>query len=508
MTESNRFIKNLSSNYAIFVLRIALGIYALPVCLHAYGAEFYGLYLICFGLSASMAAFDLGSSKSVFRYTVEYQADEDSSKFQHALNAGVSFNFLAAVFIAIGMLLLGYFSEGLFNLSENAAPLGFTLFIFAAINASITTIDSIPQNLLNAYKHFHLRNKFQLIVIGFNLTTILLIQFTTSITLTRFAIATTILSLLSLCFDLYLVRKTQIIKDNPIKFLVGKPLVRSPYSNYSYQVFLLSLIGFLAVQADRFIIASVLDVTAVTIYTIITKPYFVLRGVIATTFPVIQPTLTKMNLASDKRNFAVFSGKIIRVGFIVMFGVTILVALFYDQVLQVWLGTDEYNMYIKWGLLSLVTLCISMLYHPYFRTLLLSNKIKAIIKFSLFSVMGNVVVSTLLAYYIGFQGVIIGTLLQIIAELIFSYVIFNKQLQPIGINNLTKGFVVSLVAMVIPSVLLMLYIGAHTTSIAMASLYFGILGTILFGIVYKFIMKEQVFSQLPSLNPVNPSQQL
>ena len=48
MSEAKGFIKNISSNYFIFALRVVLGIYALPVCLHAFGIELYGLYIISF----------------------------------------------------------------------------------------------------------------------------------------------------------------------------------------------------------------------------------------------------------------------------------------------------------------------------------------------------------------------------------------------------------------------------------------------------------------------------
>lgn len=91
-----------------FCCSYPLGIYALPVCLHAYGAEQYGLYIICFGLSSAMAAFDFGSSKSIFRYTIEYNADQNSGKYQEAISAGISFNFYAAFVIAIFMLAIGF----------------------------------------------------------------------------------------------------------------------------------------------------------------------------------------------------------------------------------------------------------------------------------------------------------------------------------------------------------------------------------------------------------------
>lgn len=500
MSESKKFIENISSNYFIFAVRILLGIYALPVCLHAYGAEQYGLYIICFGLSSAMAAFDFGSSKSIFRYTIEYNADQNSGKYQEAISAGISFNFYAAFVIAIFMLAIGFFSDTLFNISSETAKSSLLLFSLAAINSFLITLDAVPQNILTANKHFLIRNKYQLAIIGLNLLIVLGIQFTNLITLNIFAALTTLTTLLTLLCDLYLVSIKKLLKGLSIKLLSGKSIFSTPYSGYSMQVFLLSLISFMAVQADRFIIASVLDVASVTIYTIITKPYFVLRGVTSISFPVIQPMLTRLNLEKDKTAYFNFTGKVIRTAFLFMLSITLLTAIFYNQVLTLWLGTDIYNIYIKWGILSLAGLCISMLYTPFYRTLLHSNYIRIIVKFSLISVLINVILSITLSKLLGFQGVIIGTLVQIICEFIFSYTLFYKKFEyPVKFTKINKGFLLLVVCLIAIAFGINYLVANYAHNLTLqAILFVGFLGLLSF-ISYKIIKTENIFGQFSSV---------
>lgn len=496
MSESKRFIENISSNYFIFAFKLGLGLYALPVCLHAFGAEQYGLYIIFFGLATSLAAFDFGSSKSVFRYTVEFHADNDTSKYQQALNASFSFNLYAAIIISVILLFIGLFSQSLFNLSQQSAAATKLIAGLAAANAFIITLAAVPQNLLTANKLFLLRNKFQLVVICLNLLVILGIQFTSWMSLNYFALFTTIITLISFIGDIYLVKKKQLLKNIKLTILKGKAIFKTPFSGYSMQVFLLSLISFLAVQADRFVIASVLDVASVTIYTIITKPYFVLRGINAISFPVVQPILNKLNLEENKKGYIDFIIKITRVGFLFMLCITVITIIFYHEVLIIWLGTDEYNTYIKWGALSLISLCINMLYSAHFRTLIHTKYIKQIINFSFISVLGNIIISVCLSKYYGFQGVIIGTFVQIIAECIFSYYLLYKNFsQEIKRIKWSYNYIGRVIAIIGISLVAFYFETQYELPLLFTFILFAGL-TVLLGLVaYHGIKNEQVFKQ-------------
>lgn len=412
---------NFASNIVFYIAKLIIGIIALPVCLHAFGEEQYGLYLLGFGLSSSLTVFDFGASRSIFRYTIEYQEDKNTEKYASALSGAWSLNAIAAVIIGCILIILGFFSKSLFHLSPEAGAHSRNLFLLAGINASILTINTAPQLLLQAKHYFHKRNTWQYIPLLGNLT-LLLLTGPAHLSLITFAAVSCVLSGAGLLIDALLVQHTKIIRDIPVRFTL-RPTVAS---NFARTSFAHAAISFLSVQADRLIIGSVLNVSAVTTYTIITKPYFLLRGLISAGYPTFQPALSEAYLSGQMERYRQLSSRIIRVSFILVVCMCGFLTAFFYPLLETWVHSNNYHPFAQWGMLSMVTICMTMLYTPHFRTLSNSAQLSSIVRFSMLSVPVNVIVSIMLSNAIGFQGVIIGTLIQICGEAVFIYYVINK----------------------------------------------------------------------------------
>ncbi len=411
---------NFTSNIVFYIAKLIIGIIALPVCLHAFGEEQYGLYLLGFGLSSSLTVFDFGASRSIFRYTIEYQEDKNIEKYASALSGAWSLNVIAALVIGCILFGLGLFSADIFHLSPESAEHSIALFTLAGINACILTISTAPQLLLQAKHYFHKRNSWQYIPLLGNFSLLMLTE-PLKLSILTFAGFSCVLSIAGLCIDALLVRHTQVIRNIPIRFTL-KPTVASHFARSSFAH---AAISFLSVQADRLIIGSVLNVSAVTTYTIITKPYFLLRGFISAGYPTFQPALSEAYLSGNIDHYKQLSSRIIRVSFILVICMCGFLTAFFYPLLETWVHTSQYHPYAKWGMLSMITICITMLYTPHFRTISNSAQLNSIVRFSMISVPVNVLASIILSYYMGFQGVIIGTLIQICGEAIYIYYLLN-----------------------------------------------------------------------------------
>ncbi len=438
----------------MFIAKMLVGIIALPACLHAYGQELYGLYLISFGLSASMASFDFGASKSVFRYVVEYREDKDENKFSRALSAGFTFNLISSLLISFIILVLGFNCTTLFKVDSNLQRIAGQLFAIAALNALIITIATVPVNILNANSYFYQRNKMQVIPLVLNIILVIYLYFDKDFPIVVYSSLIVLISLISLILDMYLVNRKSLLKNISVKFIANKSLFTSFNAGYNYKVFLFSLLSFLSVQADKLIIASFFSVSAVTIYAIITKPYFLLKAVLAVSYPVIQPKLSQYNFLSDKNQFSNFSVKIIRSSFyIFLLGIAFL-SIFFNQALEIWLGTDEYAQYSLWGVLSMFTLALGVLYSPFSRTLFYTDNISSLLRFSVISVAANIIISIFLTIQMGFPGAILGTATQIILEFFY----FNKlarEKMGVNLNTIyTSKLIISSLTILVFSLLL------------------------------------------------------
>ncbi len=424
MHKGGMALKNITSNIAAYVVKLLLGVAAVPVCMHAFGAELYGLFLIGFGLSSSLTAFDLGASKSAFRFSVEYQADNDKQKYTEAINSAISLSMVAAAGVAITMIIIGLFSDTLFHLSPTVSGYGMSIFICAAVNTILLTIQAMYIQLLNAHDQFHVRNAWQYIPITGNI--LLLIWISSG----RLSILPYCLGLIgttgiSLLIDLLLTRHAGILSGISFRFTL-KRNVSTGYTNAS---FIHAAISFLSIQADRLIIGSVLNVQAVTTYTIITKPYFLLRGLVASGYPIFQPSLSALYLRGDLEAYRNFSRRVIRSAFMVVFCISLFLCAFFYPLLEAWVQTSAYHPAAIWGMLSLAIACLAMLYTPHYRTLVHSHALQDIVRFSYISVPVNVALSVILTHYLGFQGVIIGTAVQIAAEGIYVQYLAKRHMQ-------------------------------------------------------------------------------
>lgn len=222
-------------------------------------------------------------------------------------------------------------------------------------------------------------------------------------------------------------------------------LKQSPSSAFSNRSFIHAGISFLSVQADRLIIGSILDVSAVTTYTIITKPYFIIRGLIASGYPAFQPGLTGFYLKGDMQAFIAYSSRIIRGTFLTMVCMSAFITAFFYPLLDLWLGTHMYHDYVGWGMVSLGIACLTMIYTPYYRTMIYSDEVNSVLRFSYISVPLNVLISIYLTGQFGFYGVILGTLCQIVAEGIYITYTMRKKTGSGWINIPVRHLIITVI---------------------------------------------------------------
>jgi O-antigen/teichoic acid export membrane protein len=309
------------------------------------------------------------------------------------------------------------------------APVCIPVFTIAAINALLITADGAPQQLLQAHHHFHLRNTWQYIPLAAN-AILLIVVHMYGMPLVQFALYSTLITAGMFIIDIMLIRHLRILNDFHFRF----QLKNTSSSLFSYQSFIHAGISFLSVQADRLIIGSILDVRAVTTYTIITKPYFIIRGLIASGYPAFQPGLTGYYLKGDIQAFIDYSTRIIRGTFVTMVCMSAFITAFFYPLLDLWLGTHMYHEFVAWGMVSLGIACLTMIYTPYYRTMVYSDEVNSVLRFSYISVPLNVLISIYLTGQFGFYGVILGTLVQIIAEGIYITYSMRKKVGSRWIN--------------------------------------------------------------------------
>ncbi|MFN0276212.1 MAG: lipopolysaccharide biosynthesis protein [Chitinophagales bacterium] len=451
-----QFLKNTASNYAIIFLRILLALLTVPVYFHVYGEEQYGIYLLSFGLITSFSFLDFGAGKSLIRYTAEFCQDKNHDKFSEALVNSIVLVAVSAVIVFIILVICGLFADNFFHVRPEYTTLARDVFFIAACTSVIQFLNFIPTYILQGLSVFHKRNIFQLGII-FIQGILLFWVFQTEPPLFQFCIYFACIIVLSFIFDLYLVFKQHILKGIKLK-LRKTVFFKSDSFKYSNQIFLLSVVGFLSSQADKLIISAISGISAVTAYSIITKPYYLVKALFANYYAVLQPEFVKTNTVQDSVQLRTLIICSTRVAVAATYIVLLSVGFFFTPLLRFWIGEDSYSTYWLWGVLALFNVFISAFYGSIFRAMFVTGKTNILFRLDTICVFINFITSLILTMRFGWYGVILGTSLQMIIML-FLLLLHAKKHYGIRVTDIItiNYFLLLLTSLLISTVIYFFY---------------------------------------------------
>ncbi len=384
----------------------------------AYGKTLYGLFILSTSLATSLTFLDFGAGKSMIKYTAEYMVDKDKNKFQSSLNTAISINLVSLIFVSIICMIIVANVSSFFKIEASNVENARTLFLIAILSTLFTFLDFIPSNILQGAGIFHERNMYQTIIIIFNIALIFWVIYSKP-SIVLFGWANVFLYGLNYFIDFFLVRVKGILKGISLKIIINKKLFKQSSFSYTKDIFLLALVGFFSTQADKFIIGSVISVSAVTIYTVITRPFFLLKSLSANVYSVLQPQIIRIKSTNGD-----LSRFIIRIS-VIIFGTYLFVLAGFivtgKEFFEVWLKTSEYNEYFSWAVLAVFNWSLTGFFGIIYRTMFVTGDTRKILGIDSYAALLNGVLSVVLTYLLGFQGVIIGTTVQMLIICVFLF---------------------------------------------------------------------------------------
>lgn len=437
MRLSNRktFLVNSLSNNVVFVLRILVNLFITPVCLNLFGVDVFGAYLFSFGFVTSLAFLDFGISKGILRFTAEYQRDRNVEKYGQALSIAIVMNLSAALLAAVTMITLGANFDFFFNIDKRYVSTAGRLFYISSVYAFGYFLSQIPQAILYGSQRFKERNTIQILLLLLNALTIISLGYF-KFSVEWFCILNSIIFLIGICFDLCLIWQLKLLQGVKPVLLSFHAGLRSDFVKYSASVFTLSAITMLSTQMDKVILSTVGSVSLVAIYSVVTKPYSLVKAVFTNSFVALEPIIvSKSNDLVQLRSLIVRGT---RASLVLLVPMALLIIILFDPVIEMWTQKDIFAPYSFWGMASLAGLIIAFTYATVYRAIYLSGHINELIKIERVSSIINGMVSLGATFYVGVGGVILGTLVQsgISIVLVFRK---SKEHLSLGINEVADG---------------------------------------------------------------------
>lgn len=422
-----KFLVDVGSNYLIYGLQLVIGLISLPIYLNSFGEDLYGVYLLSIGLAGSLLFLEFGSGKSLIKYVAEYQLDGKENKYRLALQTCLAITLASSLVVGAVFLLLAVTRNHIFHIPPEYSATSYWLLTYSGLYAAILILAQLPQSMLKGGGVFYQRNKLSVLELLLRGLLILGVAIW-DISIFWLLGGEIAILLISICFDFYVINRVApgLLRLDLLTHPSLRAIGQGEVWQYAKGSFYLSVISFFSQNSDRLVIGLVLDVRFVTIYTILTKPYGVIKSLLSKMYVVLQPYYLKVLAQggnSKLTSFLMEGGKMSAiVTGIAMSGLVIAL----PELVSWWLGTDAYQSYMIYGQLLLGVLAVRSLTTMIYQSLYIIGKTSELLKVESILVGTNLLLSLVLVNLIGVGGVIVGTIVQLLLVVPFMIDLGNK----------------------------------------------------------------------------------
>lgn len=406
-----KFSVDTLSNYLFLILRLSIGFFTIPVMLGVYGENLYGVYLLSFGLVGMVSFLDFGSKISLSRFTAEYVEDRNIEKYSSAFRYSFSMHCYGTSIALLILLSLAFLFPYVFNVPPALHDKALVLFLLAVVYAFAVFMQKIPESILEGLHIFHLRNKYRIILIVFDLLMILLV-YIFQIDIIYYALINILSLLIGILIDIWLLRRVGQFPKVSFSFVNPREIRNSVYFKYNRNIFISGLTGVFSQQLDKVVLGFFLDVKYLAIYTVIAKPYLTFKTFYSQIYKVIQPILSQESVSTITDGVRMRTISFTRIIIFLFVPFILLSTRYLPEFIEVWLQTDKYVEYTVWGQILLLSILFKIMSSTIYRAMLYTERTDYVPFIEVSTVAVNIFVSIVLTSKIGIGGVIIGTISQ------------------------------------------------------------------------------------------------
>jgi len=362
------------------VVNLIVSIITLPLLLHFLGKSYYGIYAMLISIISVLSFTDLGLSLGLLNSVPNYKIDRDPSKLSKAITGSFLISVIISFILLIFFLLLfpmvdwnQFFNVKDFKPNGEISRMVFVFFILYLLGA--------PFNVANNYL---VGNQQAYIVevgraIG-NILMLILIYLAIRLSLPPSALVAISFTPTTIVYFIIFI----------ILFFILSPRIRPRLRHYDKKTsrellslgsryFLLQIFAILFISIDPIIIGKIINVTAVTDYSIMYRIATILSMpavlFINQLLPAMNDAFVKFDRQWIKRGFY----RILYSSLVYVAIITSILGIFGDRVLLYWLGPDIKFDFIHW--IAVCALLLLTIFNTLFSMIFL---MPALVRYNLF----------------------------------------------------------------------------------------------------------------------------
>jgi len=332
----NIIFKNTAINFVGKALPSLVGIITIPFIVQGLGTERFGILSLAWVVLGYFAVFDLGLGRATTKFVAVSLGKGDDDQVPPVVWTAVTVQMIFG--IVGGLFLLGitpFLVERILNIPQGLLSEAKASFHLLALSVPIVLVSSSFRGVLEASQRFDLVNSVKIpsnalifflpllgLFLGFDLPGIVSL-----ILISRFG---ALLALFAINLWLF---------PNLKKFSAHFSIFPSLF-NFGKWIMTSSIIIPILLYLDRFVIGSLISISAVSYYTI---PYEIVNRLWIIPFSLITtlfPAFSTINAAGDKQQIETLFFRSIKFILLIMGPLIVILILFSGNILQIWIGSE------------------------------------------------------------------------------------------------------------------------------------------------------------------------
>ena len=287
MLEHVSYTRNMRWNLLGMVIPILVALFTIPPLIRGLGTERFGLLAIGWLVMGYFALFDFGLGRATTKFAAEYIARNDLARLPDLIwNSLAVHAALGLCGTALLFALIPWLTGGLFNIPDYLQFEARYVFYLMAISVPLIVIAACLRGMLEAFLRFDLVNyiKIPANVINY-VAPLIVISFTQSL----IAVVGVIVACRALVLAAHVVLCFRVLPSLVSGFRLNPRMIR-PLFSFGGWLTVSSLISPFIMFLDRFFVATLFTLAAVTFYVtpyeVVTKLWVFSASLLAALFPV------------------------------------------------------------------------------------------------------------------------------------------------------------------------------------------------------------------------------
>ncbi len=419
------------------VSEAAIKFFTIPLMLHYFGKDNYGILTLAISTNAYMGLLTLGINTGAVKYFSQWIAEKKFKLIHSVSRTSISFYLIIGIINSIVLIVLALFGENLFHITTEQFQILQTMFFIMAFYAVINWSTSIFNQLLIANERITFIQQINIIKSIANLILIYLtIKFNISL-LSYFILFLTINSVYIIPFYIKAKRFNLIDSFYPGNDWKNFKLI----FRYSLAIFAMSIFQYTATQS-RPLILSIFNSTGPGIlaeYRIIEVfPVFII-SIGSMIITILLPITSKLVQQKQYDKIADMAYRGTGITSILVCLLCFPIIINSNDIITLYVGT-KYSFLSYWLQLWVFTILLYLHNSPVSSLVLSTGKTRVLVYSNAFACIVSVVANAILCKTIGVGSAVIGYTVYIVIHMSFYYLYFNNRILNLDSLKIFKAF--------------------------------------------------------------------